>query len=301
MTDHPTPTDDDLSLALDGEADAELLARIEADPVAQAQLEHLRAAATLLRDARVDPLDDEVVDGLIATAIDTPIAPARPVSGNRSGRATPWLVAAAVIVLMAIGLSLVWAGRSSDQDQASATKSAEEKAQDSGASSDGQADSAFSSGGGTAGAESQVLPGGHGAPTTAAATPDTASPSTPALFLGSYPSGAKLREATATSFMDAWKASGSSLSFDSSDAEGSGNARSMQRPPSAAAITRCADLLQVTLTMKAPPVQTGYATVDDEPVLVYEFATTSARTNKETTLVAAVGVKACDEVVFFER
>ena len=53
--------------------------------------------------------------------------------------------------------------------------------------------------------------------------------------------------------------------------------------------------------MKAPPVQTGYATVDDEPVLVYEFATTSARTNKETTLVAAVGVKACDEVVFFER
>ncbi|WP_421117986.1 hypothetical protein ACE2AJ_11285 [Aquihabitans daechungensis] len=303
MTDHPTPTDDDLSLALDGEADAELLARIDADPAARARLEQLRGAAGLVGDATVPPLDDDVVDQLIATAVDTPMAPPRPASSRASG-ATPWLVAAAVIVLMAIGLSLVWAGRSTDEDQASATKSDAatlQESSDATESSGGSSDSSFSAG--DAGAESEMgLPGGHGAPTTTAATASR-SADLPVLYLGSYPSGAKLREATARSFADAWKASGSPLVFDADDSapEDSANARLQQEQPSARAVSRCADQLRVTLSLQGDPIQTGYATVDDKPVLVYEFATTSARSDAPTTLVAAVGVDACDEVVIFER
>jgi hypothetical protein len=302
MTDHPTPTDDDLSLALDGEADAELLARIHADPAARRRLEELRSARALVRDADVTPLGDDVADQLIATAIETPIAPARAASsGGR--RATPWLVAAAVIVLMAIGLSLVWAGRSSDEDQASASKSASEStALDSASDTGGNPDSSFSGGDATGGSSAESL-GMHGAPTTVAPSTGSTTADLPVLYLGSYPSGAKLREATATSFADAWKASGSPLAFDTDelDTQGSSNARAAQEPPPDTAIERCGDQLQVTLSMKAGPIQTGYATVDGQPVLVYEFATASARSDAPTTLVAAVGVDACDEVVIFER
>lgn len=302
MTDHLTPTDDDLSLALDGEADAALLARIEADPDARARLEQLRAATGRLRNVAVAPLEDDTVDDLIAAAIDTPIAPSRPASG-RGRSAVPWLVAAAVIVLMAIGLTLVWAGQSSDQDQAGATKSSETGPQDANADAGSSADAAFSAEESTTGSE-LALSGGHGAaPTTSAPAAGSPTAEPPVLYLGSYPSAAKLREATASSFADAWKASGSPLTFDSADPDPkvAPSARTAERPPSDASIDRCGDQLQVTLSMKAPPIQAGYATVDDQPVLVYEFAATSARSGEKTTLVAAVGLDACDEVVIFER
>ncbi|HWJ60692.1 MAG TPA: hypothetical protein VNS19_01885 [Acidimicrobiales bacterium] len=298
MTDPHPLTDDDLSLALDGEADAQLLARIDADPAAQARLEELRAAAQL-SGAPVPPLDDDVVDDLIARAIDTPVAPV--VTGTRrsSRRAAPWLVAASVVLLMAVGLSLVWAGRSSDDDQASAARDATEAAADtSGAGS--AADSSFSESADTGSAAADGVAGGHGSPTTVA--PSTSSASVPLLYLGSYASGDDLRAATADSFTDAWKDNGE-LTFDDPDTESDRTqGRSMADPPSSASVDRCADQLQITLSMEGAPVQSGYATVDGKDVLVYEFATASAKdADRETTLVAAVGADACDEVVFFER
>ena len=288
MTDHSTPTDDDLSLALDGEADAELLARIEASPEAQARLEQLRAASRLVGNAPVPPLADGTVDELIATALDTPVAPARRTSTT------------SVVLLMAVGLSLVWAGRSSDDDQASATKASESADGIEAAGGGSVADSASPS------AEERtaagMVPGGHGAPTTtAAATGSQAVP--PIVYLGTYPSGDRLRAATASSFTEALDASGSPLEFGDPDPGAGGEEinRTMPAPPAQTAVDRCAEQLQITLSLEAGPLQTGYAVVDDTDVLVYEFATTSARDAKETTLVAAVGADACDEVVLFER
>lgn len=297
MTDPTTPTDDDLSLALDGAADAELLARIEASPGAQARLGELRAAAALV-STPVEPLDGDTVDDLVAAALDAPVAPLVR-SSSRGNRRTPWLVAASVIVLMAVGLTLVWAGRGTEDDQASADRTSAESVQ----KSDGEADSSFaeSSDGGGSAAESSPLPGGHGAPTTVPpATANTVD--LPVSYLGSYPDGDALREATATSFADALRASDSTAAYDSSG-RGSGQeqSRAMAKVPSDASVDRCAEQLQITLSLKAGPIQTGYATVDDQPALVYEFAATSARNGKETTLVAAVGADACNEIVLFER
>ena len=71
--------------------------------------------------------------------------------------------------------------------------------------------------------------------------------------------------------------------------------------PDDAAIDRCAELLQITLSLEGAPLQTGYATVAGEPVLVYEFAATSSSDGSDTTLVGVVGVDACEQVVIFER
>lgn len=307
MTDHPTFSDDDLSLALDGDADAELLARIEADPEARARLEALRAAAALVATP-VDPLDDRTVDDLISTAVDTPVAPATPRrSSAGSRRATPWLVAASVIVLMAVGLSLVWAGRGTEEDQAGASRTAADASQE---LSDGAADAAFSEDGAGADAgagssantadaeESEAAPsGGHGSATT---IPTNPTEGLPVVFLGDYPSGEALRQATATSFAEALAASDTTATFGGSDPDPDATGRSRSEP-SAASVDRCAQQLQVALSLASDPLQAGYATVDDRDVLVYEFATTSAQDGSETTLVAAVGKDACDEVVLFER
>jgi hypothetical protein len=296
MTDHPAPTDEDLSLAIDGEADDALLARIEADPDARARLEQMARATARVREATVTALDESTVDHLIGAAVDAPIAPAQP--SRRPSRATPWLVAAAVVLLMAFGLSMVWAGRGSDDDQAGATFQ-DKSAESADAPSDGDPDSSFGSQGN---ADAGGLAGGHGAPTTAPSAGSSAA-KLPLLYLGSYASGNELREATAASFADAWKASGSPLTYDTGEqsSDGSNQARTVQPPPTDAAIDRCAQQLQVTLSMEAPPIQTGYARVDGKDVLAYEFAARSSRTGKETTLVAAVGVDACDAVVIFER
>lgn len=303
MTDLPPLSDDDLSLALDGEADAELLARIGASPEAQARLEDLRAAQALLASSGVPALDDGVVDELIANAVDTPVAPVR-VGSRGHRRAAPWLVAAAVIVLMAVGLSLVWAGQSDDQDQASASLTSQEAS--AGKSADDEAaDSSFSDGAGggsTADPLTDPLTGAHGSPTTIAPAPGE-SASVPVVYLGAYESGADLRAATATSFALALQTSRSQPSYEAPD-PGAPERQGLSAdvPPAQASVDRCAEQLQVTLSLKQAPIQTGYATVGDRDVLVYEFATTSAKdADRETTLVAAVGADACDEVVIFER
>ncbi|WP_426570664.1 hypothetical protein [Aquihabitans sp. McL0605] len=281
MTDHPTSfSDDELSAAIDGEADADLQARIDADPDASARQAELRAASDRVAGSPIEPLPADTVDDLIASALDAPMAPAKPARAARSGPA-PWLVAAGVAVLMAIGLSLIWAGRSSQDDQASSTAAE--------ASTTAAAESS---------AKSDTRAGGHGSDSSAADAQldsSTAAPTTTkslaaqATYLGDFATGAKLREALGGG--GAWTA-----------ATGSFGSAKTADVPAAAAIDRCAQQLQVTLSLADPPVQVGYGKVGTDPVLVYEFSTTSVVDKKTpATLVAAVGVDACDQVVIFQR
>jgi hypothetical protein len=253
----------------------------------------MRAASARVAEP-IDPLDEATVDQLVTTALATPVAPDRPVAaGGR--RATPWLVAASVISLMAVGLSLVWAGRGAEDDQAGASRTAaDSSSQEAG---DGAADSSFEESSAAGGGEAAPSSGGHGSATTIAANPTEG---LPVVYLGEYPSGDALREATATSFADALASSDTAASFDGADPQSETASRSRSAPPEAA-VDRCAQQLQITLSLETNPLQAGYATVDDRDVLVYEFAATSARDGSETTLVAAVGQDACDEVVLFER
>ena len=291
MNEHPMPTDEELSAAIDGEADAELLDRIEASPEARARMAELQAASELVAGAPVDPLADDEVDSLIAGALDAPVAPARPVAAR--GR-TPWFVAASVILLMAAGLTLIWAGRGDESDQASSAGSSESAALDSAADATTvartPAEMAPASGGSTL--SDQAGSGETGSPAFSASGP---------LYLGSFADGDALREATATSFAAAAAKAAEAESSDTTTGTPTSDARSTPTPPADAAVSRCADQLKVTLSQKAAPTTSAYATVDGREVLVYEFATTSLSDGKATTLVAAVGSAACEQVVIFER
>jgi hypothetical protein len=285
MTENPTPTDEELSLVLDGEAGDELVARVEGDPAARARLEELRRTTDALRASSVPPLADGAVDDLVATALDTPIAPGRPAAPARS-RAVPWLVAASVLILVAVGLTLVWSGRSADDEQAGGARSSDATAEAALTESAPQGDA-------SAGASAPL--GGHGSPTTTPSAQSSRTADLPVPYLGAYASGDELRAATATSFAAAAEVTSTAT------APGTGSTTKASSAPTDAAVDRCAQQLQVTLNLKAPPTGAGYATVDGRDVVAYEFPATSARDGKDTTLVAAVGVAACDQVVIFER
>lgn len=289
MTDQPTPlTDDDLSAALDGEADAITVARLADDPAARARQDELAAATDRLRAAAVAPLDAATVDDLIATALDEPVAPAA-VAGRRRGPA-PWLVAAVVAVLMAVGLGLVWSGRTGNQklDTASNRVSSDAASTASPEASDKSAGSL--SGGGQSAATTTVIPG-HGLPTTTA--PGASPSSVTVVPLGAFATGDDLRTALATAFPVA--------AADTTSPDGSPTTAPSPTEPSREAIDRCAAQLKVTLSLTGDPLHQGYATVGSKDVLVYEFASTSFADGSATTLVAAVGAEACDQVVVFER
>lgn len=275
----PTPfSDEELSAAIDGDLDADRSAALEADPIARERRDALAAAAQAVA-RRVDPLDPAVVDGLIAGALDAPLAPAAPRRGSRGPQ--PWLVAAVVAVLVAVGLGLVWSGRNADQEQRASfdTVGASIGAEDSGAAKGDGAD-----------ASSSASEMESGAPTTTA-PPASALP--PAVALGEFASGDDLRSALAEAFPTADAATTTSGEV--------GTESSVLAPPPAGALERCGDQLEVTLDLDDPPTRTGYATVDGRAVLVYEFDAPSFADGTPTTLVAAVGQDACDQVVIFQR
>jgi hypothetical protein len=220
--------------------------------------------------------DDDVV---------LPLAPRR--SARRAAPPT-WLVAAVVAALVAVGLGLVWSGRSQDRtDTATSTAATSKSAEGAGRDSSGAgsvADGADEADGDTS---SDAAGGGHGSPATTAVPPtDTqASSAGPAIDLGTFPSTAALRESLRASFPEsrnAYRAEDSSS-------------------PTAVAVARCAAQVQVTLSLDDPPTASGVATVAGDRVLVYEFATRSFDDRAPTTLVSAVTVDACDPVLTFER
>lgn len=271
MNDPSSPlADDDLSAALDGEADDALLARIESDPAARERRDQLRAAAELVGAATPPALGPEQVDRLVDRALDAPeVAPARRPGGRGPG---PWLVAAVVIVLVAVGLTLVWSGRNSGTEQAADTAAGGDAAAEAIARQSQDAPDAGAA-------------ASSGAPATTVAPGTEAAAAPPLVVLGSFESGSALREALAAS-------------FPTTDTQPPETTPDL---PSAAAVDRCAQQLKVRLSLPDDPLQEGYAVVGGERTLVYEFDHASYRDGSPTTLVAAVGVDACDEVVTFER
>lgn len=312
MTDRAPITDEDLSEHLDRRAAPDVAARIAADPNAQVRLEALRNASRALADTPIRPLDGATVDQLVSRALlasddqGTPDGdhPATAVTALPSGpkaadafggdvasgglaltahqarRMPPtWLVAAAVILVVALGIGLVVSGRDTrGNDQAVKTAATESTAGNQGSASNST--DATSSDAAAAGQASEHGAASGAAPST---TQGPAFSAARAVDLGTFATPRALRTALADRFPDA-PATASS-----------GGA------PATTALQRCGTQVAVTLNLKSDPLRVGYATVEGRQVLVYEFASTSFTDQTPTTLIAAVGNQSCDPVVTFER
>ncbi|MCU1354004.1 MAG: hypothetical protein JWM05_3213 [Acidimicrobiales bacterium] len=287
MTDpHPPLDDEQLSADLDGEAGPDVQARIAADPVAQARQAELRTAAELAAGP-VAPLPDDVVDRLIAGAIDAdganqldderadrPVAPPVPLRRRRGGP-PPWSVAAAVVALVVVGLGLVWSGRSNDRrDVAGRGPVAEQSAASTTASPD-----ATNGGGSLA---------GKSAPTTVPTAPKASTADQTVGDLGAFPSAGALRAALA-------KATPRSQQVKRAAVPG----------VSASQLARCAQLVESGFPVGAQ-IETARATIAGEPVIVYVYRSrvrtkgaTSTPPNQE--LVAVVDVVSCAPRLTFVR
>lgn len=307
MTNPPPPiTDEDLSAVLDGEADVETIERVQADPAARARLEAFRVASHGLGARTVTPLPAHTVDQLIGRALAeaeapsastgppssarvadpdevvTPLAPPR----RKGARVPSWLVAAAVVVLVAIGLGLVWAGtqRNGDDDLASSSvqtsaptqeRSNEDRAAEDGAASGGN----DSSQGEAPGA---ALPGSD--PTSVpGANADPSFGGLPLVDLGRAPNLAALREAVAEGFP-----AGAPTVTDSDR-------------PSPEAVTRCGNLMMQIFELEQAPRAVGLAQVGSQTLLVYNFEAPSVRDGRPTTFVTANDLDSCDAAFTFER
>lgn len=292
MTDPRTPlTDEDLCAVIDGVADADLVARVRSDPSARARADQLHAAGEALRAAPLTPLDAATVDALVGRAVDaaapggtagavvTPLE--RPAAGRRGP--APWLVAAAVVALVAIGLGLVWSGtRTGDEEFATAgDQVADEVAAP---AADGEGDTMASAedapGRGDPGEEAEAA-APHGAVPTTAGAAGNESAVLP--DLGRYDTAADLRTALRDGFPDDVPLT-SGTPVDS---------------PTRGAVDRCRNQAIVTFDLEGPANEEGVATVDGRQVLVYEFA--DAAVVDGNTYVIARGIEACDPVLDFQR
>ena len=305
MTDSLLPlSDEDLSAVFDGEASSDVASRAAADPVAQARLAAIRDVVKAVQEHAVTPLGEDAVDQLVARALSS----AEKVASidhlrhdgtdglvvplpTPSGRRTPpnWLVAAAVVALMAIGVGLVWSGQADRGTDTIAASTNGETLQKSDLSEAGamdyldpqnrtnyQLDS---------GAPSTTGVGGpHGLETTTARS--KADQAVAMLVeLGTFAEAAALRTALKTSFP--------------SDI---GTAHPTARvSPTNLQVNRCQAQIQNILTITSNASQVGLALVAGTPVLVYEFPATTVTGSTPATLVAAVALDTCTQVFTFQR
>lgn len=285
MTSEPPPlTDEELSAVLDGEADPDIAARAQVEPAARARLDELRAVRLALGRAPLPALHRTTIDGLIARALDESDQPVVAPPVSRSGHtATPrWLVAAAIVALVAVGLGLVWSGRDRGND-VSTTASGQLSNRDksgAGGGADGKAQGQSSP------ERSSGSP--RGGQTDAAAADGTPrselSPqSTAVIELGEYRTLSDLRAALKTSFPT-----------DSPSANG-------LEAPSQATVERCAALMTQVFQLPNPAGHIGRARVAGRDVLVYEFEAPSARDGAATTFITVNEPQTCDAQLSFER
>ncbi len=264
----PPLSDEDLSAVIDGEAGPGLLARVEADPRAQARLVTLRRAIAGLQGDPVIPLDQATVDQLIARAL-APAAAEVTALPPRASRRTPpsWLVAAAVVACMAIGLGLVLSDRSN-----SGTTTIAASDQKSSGSADLESE---------AGAPS----GPHDLATTVSGNGYEAAIDT--VELGSFATDDALRNALKEQFPGQNTATTGSASAP-------GSLTDLQ-------VTRCQTQVQNVLSITAEPTHVGQALVAGAAVLVYEFPASSITGSTPVPIVAAVTVETCAQVFTFQR
>lgn len=298
MTEPLTPlSDEDLSAALDGMAAPGVDARIQADPAAQARLGQLQAARDAVAQAPVPVLDPAAIDALVAQAIDRGTAPAAEPGGvvtplaprRRTSAGTQrWLVAAAVVVLMAIGLGFVYSGTHSDD-----TQDAGVVLQDDQASSQGDASNPEPSINSSAerGEDSAEAPPDHGAP----GQPDAAVPTDPGAEADAQ-APAELTELGTFDDKDALRAElRAGFPQDAELVEGP--------RPTEANVTRCNNFIQtvlVDLSLSADPDAVGQATVADKAYLVYEYAVDGGIEGGSKLLTAA-DLDSCNLLFSFVR
>jgi negative regulator of sigma E activity len=283
MTDARIPplSDDDLSAIIDGEADDDDVARFTGDAVAKDRVRELQAASDLLRTTTVESLPAASVDDLVAAALGaldadpapdedsvtdhdaaTPVEPV-PLASRRRGRSTSsWLVAAAVVILAGIGLTLVWGGTrgTTHDDQAADTASATSSTAAAGRSN---VDAAV--GGAEPGASVEEKPK---ATVTATSLPD----------LGTYDSVADLRTGLKGGF------------------PANAEAYPVATAPTATDIERCAGQTYEIFEPEGisdQPVREGAATVGGKPYLVFVFDLDKP-VGTATQLYTAVEVVTCD-------
>lgn len=113
---------------LDGQAHPDLASQLQASHEAQERLRDLEQARQVLASSQVSPLDDQTVDILIGKALDAGASSkgsgsvarfAPPSTIGRQRRSSTLLVAAAVVIMAGIGLTLIWGGtRNSASDSA---------------------------------------------------------------------------------------------------------------------------------------------------------------------------------------
>lgn len=307
MTD-PTPplSDEDLSAVLDGEAGPDVVARVQADPQARARLDALRAVSGAIRHHEVAPLAPATVDDLIGRALavadepapeaptappaaawpppsgpsDTVVTPLAPPRGTRN--APRFLVAAAIIALVAIGLGLVWSGTRSDTDTTAQDTSGEEL---------GRADDG---GGGGDGAEAPASEGDEVEEETSALEPNAAVPDTteaggsadevPTIAdLGTFADDDELRSALAAGFP-----AGSPTDFDDALAQD--------------AIERCDVQARHVFEIDDEPTDVGQAVVDGDEVLVLAYEGTSFDDpGTPAVITTALDPDTCNPRFTFER
>lgn len=302
----PPLSDEDLSAALDGMAGPDVEARIQADPSALARLGALRAASEAIGDAPT--VGPEAFDALIIRAIEvgtdpaadartedatvvtppttpdgvvTPLAPRRRVSAG----AQRWLVAAAVVALVAIGLGLVYSGTRDNRTQTAATGIQQDR---NAASGETDATASRDDGKESSGAEANdhafdAAPGQSGAEAVPELEADAMEPAD-LHQLGSFEDVSSLRTMLRAGFPQ-----------DAPTVEGD--------RPNNAAVTRCNDFIQTVLgdvSLSPDPDEVGQATVDGDEYLIYEFSVTD-NADVGSKLITAAEPQSCDLLFTFVR
>lgn len=267
MTEPHLPlTDEDLSAYLDNEVTPEVRARIEADPQALGQVQDLVAARDAVAASRPAPLPSHVVDAMVARALDSfdssgaasseqpdsaPLAPPSSIARARRGRASrsaTWMVAAAVVALVAIGSGLIWSGVQSTEssDVAGSADTAATEAERQAARQDPDSDSDN--------AEAFF----DGAPPTSVEPAEVTD-------LGSAETPAELRRSLAEGFP------ADSGPVSSPAAEASDGGAAGEEPITIGQVDSCAQQLGVRHGTGNDVTDVGTATVDGERYLVYDL------------------------------
>lgn len=297
MNPNPAPiSDEELSAVLDGEADQATVDRVAADPAASARLASFRSVAAGVRSEPVRALDPQTIDILVARAIDegmgaVPSEGAAPGTGavvtpmpapRRSTRMPPWLVAAAVIVFVAVGLGLLFAGTrtTGGQDQASTSADQRSAAPDADRTTAGERGSA--SDGATPPAP--TVPSSPAFPEAPPSTsPGEGSFDRPLIDLGTFADTDALRTALADTFP-----TGPTVAAEAS-------------VPTVDQINRCSLLMKQIFSLKAEPRSTGVATVGGTQLIVFEFDAPSGADGRPTTFITANDADSCKAFLSFER
>lgn len=293
-------SDEDLSAYLDDEVSAEVRARIEADPDALAEVRSLALARDLVAGSQPPPLAPDVVDSMISRALDgldpstesagapdsaddAPLAPPTAIGRRRRGRSstsTTWMVAAAVVALVAIGLGMVWSGVQSTEtsDTAGTADTVASEAERQAARQEADA---------SEGEASDAAGGVFEEPPAASLRPAEV------VDLGTFTTGAELRRSLAQGF----PAGSDTVTADQVEGDTADDSATI----TVGQVDSCIQQLGLRHEPDAEVVDVGVATLSEQHYLVFDLALAEAHEAGDH-LVAVVAVDhGCSPLITFYR